>query len=165
MAKRKSETREEYLARQKPYQDAYRIKNAASIRVKVKAAYVAHRGERLARSKAYYDANSEKRKAYQRSYGESHIAEQKAYNALRPARNRTGPCTYIFRVGMTMIYVGRSDQVERRLYRHDNRQAPWAAEADSVEIRHHGSYGDSLVHEAKLIAAFQPKYNVVGVTL
>ena len=90
------------------------------------------------------------------------LARQATYK--RSTAFRSGPCTYLYRVGMEIIYVGRSDEVGRRLSNHALRRKPWVVEAYSVEVRRHGSLGDSLVHEARLIATFQPKYNVVGVS-
>ena len=63
-----------------------------------------------------------------------------------------------------VIYVGRTDNWERRYYNHRNKKAPWLLEARRIEHLYFDTYGDSLVAEATFIRDHSPRFNVAGVS-
>lgn len=98
MTQRKGETREEYLARQKAYNDAHKEERAAydaayrDAHKEEKAAYrAAHKAEKKAYNAAYYTAHKEEKAAYYETHKEEMAAYRAAHKEEAAAYKRAHP--------------------------------------------------------------------------
>lgn len=92
-------------------------------------------------------------------------AHRDEINARRRAlrSERRSICIYKVYDEGVLVYVGRTDQIARRLEGH-RQESAWWDDRYVVVVEPCGSYGDSLVAEAILIRDNQPRFNKDGVT-
>lgn len=105
------------------------------------------------------------REVHRRAEARYREAHRDEINAKVRARREEAKviCVYLVYDQGECVYVGRTDQIMRRMEGH-RQQSEWWNDRFSVATIRCKSYGDSLVTEAVYISDLQPRFNKDGVT-
>lgn len=164
------------------YRNAALLRSAARRRESIPASQCAHCGSsfrpvttsvtcspacRVAYRESYEASRAEHRSEYRREYRDRLRAESTGRllamldeGSLRNVGGRPYFAYMFFDASGSLLYIGITDHVQRRLYQHAE-DKPWFEDISAAEVAAFSNGTEARAAEAALIAALRPAHNVM----